>query len=386
MITVAVDASRNRSGGAKVHLVNILQHGDPRAHGIATVHVWSYDELLDALPDVPWIVKHCPPELNGSLPRQMWWQFHSLPDEVRAANCDIMLTTDAGSVCPFQPAVVMSRDMLSYEPGEMSRYGLSRSRLRLLALRYVQASSLKRAEGAVFLTKYAARVIQDFTGPLPNVAIIPHGVAEPFRRPPSVRGGTQPAGAPIRCLYVSPLDLYKHQWVVVRAIGQLRQRGHNVELTLVGGGDGLARELLNDEIARTDPGRAFVRLGGFVRQTDLPQTLHAADVFIFASSCENMPNTLVEAMASGLPIACSNRGPMPEVLQDGGTYFDPEDADSVAAAVEQLITDPVKRQECARRAFELAHAYSWERCARETWTFLARVQTQGAAPAVHSLQ
>ena len=35
-----------------------------------------------------------------------------------------------------------------------------------------------------------------------------------------------------------------------------------------------------------------------------------------------MPNTLVEAMASGLPIACSDRGPMPEVLGDGGVLFD----------------------------------------------------------------
>ena len=45
---------------------------------------------------------------------------------------------------------------------------------------------------------------------------------------------------------------------------------------------------------------------------------------IFASSCESSSCVLIENMASGLPIACSNRGPMPEVLKDGGVYFDPE--------------------------------------------------------------
>ena len=50
----------------------------------------------------------------------------------------------------------------------------------------------------------------------------------------------------------------------------------------------------------------------------MPEYLSKSNIFIFASSCENMPITLIEGMASGLPIACSDRGPMPEVLQDGG--------------------------------------------------------------------
>jgi glycosyltransferase involved in cell wall biosynthesis len=91
---------------------------------------------------------------------------------------------------------------------------------------------------------------------------------------------------------------------------------------------------------------------------------------VFASSCENMPNTLVEGMASGLPIACSNRGPMPEILQDGGVYFNPESANSIAAAIEELLVNDDRRTSIARRARELAAQYSWQRCAEETWEFL----------------
>ena len=86
-----------------------------------------------------------------------------------------------------------------------------------------------------------------------------------------------------------------------------------------------------------------------------------------------MPNTLVEAMAVGLPIACSNRGPMPEVLGDGGIYFDPEDADSIGVAVEKIITNEDLRLAIARRAKVLAEQYSWSRCAAETWDFLRDV-------------
>ena len=376
-IVVGIDASRNRSGGAKRHLVGILGSADPRAQGISEVHVWSYGSLLESLPDKTWLVRHHPRTLERSLMHQAWWQYRHLPGEARAAGCDIMLYTDAGTVGRFHPCVVISRDMLSYEPGEMSRYRFSRAWLRLWLLRHVQARSMRMADGAVFLTQYAADVIQRMTGPLARVAIIPHGVGEEFRQTRHAQGGGHELHAPIRCLYVSNADLYKHQWHVVRAIAALRRTGLDVVLTLAGGGHGAAQNRLDSAIAEVDPDRGFVRSAGFVRPADLPAVLDAADIFVFASSCENMPNTLVEGMAAGLPIACSNRGPMPEVLGDAGMYFDPEDSESIAAAIKALVIDDRARHDKARLAFEKARQYSWSRCADETWRFLR--STVGAA-------
>lgn len=365
---VGIDASRNRSGGAIRHLVGIMGASDPRSQGIDRVHVWSYRKLLDALPDAPWLVKHCPDALSGSILRQAWWQRRHLPGELGANGVDIVLYTDAGTVGRAHPSVTMSRDMTQYEPGEMKRYRrLSRAWLRNLALRYVQARSLRDADGVIFLTQYAATTIQRFTGPLSRVAIVPHGVDRAFRR--DARNGNG-LSSPVRCVYVSPADMYKHQWHVIRAIAALRRRGYDVVLTLVGGGQGPAQQLIEDEIRRSDPDNEFVTQRGFVSAADLPAVLADCDVFVFASSCENMPNTLVEGMASGLPIACSDRGPMPEVLRDGGLYFDPEDPSSIAASIEQLLQDPSLRAQLASRAAELSREYSWERCARETWEFL----------------
>jgi len=73
-----------------------------------------------------------------------------------------------------------------------------------------------------------------------------------------------------------------------------------------------------------------------------------ADLFVFASSCETFGISLLEAMAVGLPIACSNKSSLPETLQDGGEYFDPEDDQSIASAVKRLILDPVSRKKLLR--------------------------------------
>jgi glycosyltransferase involved in cell wall biosynthesis len=74
-----------------------------------------------------------------------------------------------------------------------------------------------------------------------------------------------------------------------------------------------------------------------------------------------------------MPIACSNLGPMPEILEDGGTYFNPEDVDSIAKAIKSLILNKEKRDYFSLRSKELSQQYSWKRCAQETMDYLIEV-------------
>lgn len=371
-IKIAIDASRNRSGGAKAHLIGIINDGNPRQHGIDEVHIWSYKSLLDALPDYPWLVKHNPPQLEMGMLKQLWWQYKNFPKEVQQAGCDILLSTDAGTVCIYHPSIVMSRDMLSYERREIARYGMGKEWLRLFILRFVQSRSLKNADACIFLTRYAADVIQTWTGKIKEYKVVPHGVSNNFR---ITDNNKKPVAdnAPVQCLYVSNAALYKHQWCVVEAFSILNKKGYNAHITFAGGGAGPGQDKFTAAIAQYDPQETFTTRINKVSHDMVPELLSKADIFIFASSCENMPNTLVEAMASGLPIACSNLGPMPEVLKDGGVYFDPENAVSIADATEKILTDSHLKTELARRAKELSEQYSWKRCATETFSYLVEV-------------
>jgi glycosyltransferase involved in cell wall biosynthesis len=86
-----------------------------------------------------------------------------------------------------------------------------------------------------------------------------------------------------------------------------------------------------------------------------------------------MPNTLVEAMSVGLPIASSDIDPMPEILEDGGVYFDPYDAQSISEAIFILISDNSIRRHCSERSRELAKKYSWKKCCSDTFNFIDKV-------------
>lgn len=373
---VAIDASRVRSGGGVAHLIGILSASKEAPQGITEVHVWAYASLLARLPNFSWIIKHHAEAVEQSAIKQLYWQATKLADEIRLAGCDIMFAADASTLCRFKPMVVLNQNMLPYESGMVSIFGWTRERLRQHFIYRVQKRAFQAAEGNIFLTNHAATQVQAHTGMVSNPICIAHGVDELFTQTKHIAVWPAQAERAIRCVYVSPIYEYKYQWVVVRAIKLLRDRGVNIELDLIGGGGARARRILAKEISRCDPEGKFSRVEEFLPHSEIAARLAESDLFVFASGCETFGISLLEAMAVGLPIACSNRSSLPETLQSAGVYFDPEDEVSIASALEQLVHDASLRKKVSMKAQELAKAYSWQRCATETWRFLNTVYAQ----------
>jgi glycosyltransferase involved in cell wall biosynthesis len=372
-LIVGIDASRNRSGGAKSHLIGIISQCDPVKNGIKEVHVWAFSSLLDQLPDYPWLIKHNPSSLEKNLYRQLIWQAVSFVKELKSIKCDILFTSCASSLCLFKPMVVLSQDMLSYEPGVMQYFGYSVMRLRLLSILALQNLAFRRSQGVIFLSRYAGAVIQKSCGPLANVVYIPHGVDDAFSSVQLRHAWPQAGERPVRCIYVSNMDMYKHQWVVIEAISFLRELGYDITLKLVGGGEPVAENLVKNAIEKSSDNGLFVERIKSVGHDEIPALLAESDLFVFASSCENMPVTLIEGMAVGLPIACSNRGPMPEVLESGGAYFDPEDFTSIANAIEKVLNSSCFRLSISKEAKNLSVQYTWKQCSDDTFEYISKI-------------
>ena len=127
---------------------------------------------------------------------------------------------------------------------------------------------------------------------------------------------------PFKLIYVSIVDLYKHQWHVIKAIHLLRKKGFPLTIDLIGGFVSPALVHLNKAIMKYDPNKEWIKYHGELPYDTLNETYKESDLTIFASSCESISNILLEKMASGMPIACSSYGPLPEVLGDGGIYFE----------------------------------------------------------------
>ena len=103
----------------------------------------------------------------------------------------------------------------------------------------------------------------------------------------------------------------------------------------------------------------------------LPAVYHGAVANIFASSCENCPNILLEALAAGRPVLCSDYQPMPEFAGDAALYFDPYNPQSLATRLCEVLDDPRLSAELGRRSRERSAEFQWKQSAEATWQALS---------------
>jgi glycosyltransferase involved in cell wall biosynthesis len=274
----------------------------------------------------------------------------------------------------------MSQNMLPFEPQEAARFGrYSLMRLKMRLLRRTQGDSFRRAAGVIFLTRYAETAVTKAVGGVTGaVALIPHGIEARFLQPPRPQKAIAACSPehPFRVLYVSLLMPYKRHTEAARAAAALRAQGLPIEMRFIGASWGRFGPEFRELLDTLDPKREFLLWSGAEPFEQLHDAYKNADAFLFASSCENLPNILIEAMAAGLPIASSSRGPMPEVLGEAGVYFDPDSDSSITDALRKLMLDAPLRAKLAELAWEKAKAYSWQRCATDTFAFIARVAHQ----------
>lgn len=370
---LGIDASNIRTGGGLTHLVEILTNIDAENLGFSKIVVWSSKRTLSVIPDKEYIIKKSNLLISFSSLTTFLWQLFYMAHAAKKEACDLVFAPGGTFVSGFKPFVTMSQNMLPFEKNEALRFETPFFRFKLWLLNKTQSYSFEKSEGIIFLTAYAKNVIEKSCS-IKNKkkTIIPHGINPSFIQEPKMQKEISEYNKenPFRILYVSIVTAYKHQWNVVEAISLLRQEGYPVALDLIGSAtkDGFRR--LNKKISEVDPSNEFVTYHGFIEYDLISSYYKASDAFVFASSCENLPNILNEAMAAGLPIACSDRGPMPEILADGGFYFNPENVNSIVSSIKKLLINAKLRQKKAEIGHNYSSRYDWKDCSIKTFHFL----------------
>jgi len=120
-----------------------------------------------------------------------------------------------------------------------------------------------------------------------------------------------------------------------------------------------------------------VRLLGWIDEAMLEGLYAAADCFVFPSLYEGFGLPVLEAMARGVPVACSGRGALDEVAGDAALRFDPESEASIAAAIERLLGDSGEAERLRRAGRERAAKFTWEAAAAGTLAAYERALVPG---------
>ena len=111
---------------------------------------------------------------------------------------------------------------------------------------------------------------------------------------------------------------------------------------------------------------SVVKVLGYVPYEDLPYLYNLARILVFPSLFEGFGIPIVEAMACGCPVLCSNVTSLPEVVGEAGVLFDPSSSEDMAENIWSVWNSPEERRSMRAKGLERVKAFRWEETAGKT--------------------
>lgn len=172
-------------------------------------------------------------------------------------------------------------------------------------------------------------------------------------------------------LGLGTLEPRKNWPALIRAWARLRRENRIAHRLVIGGGKGWLSEGIF-EAAETCGFRSEIVFTGFVADADLPTLYSAADVFVLPSLYEGFGIPVLEAMACGVPVVCSNNSSLPEAAGEAAVLVDTTDSAALAAAIACVVEDAGLRTQLQSRGLRQVQRFTWDAAARSLLTAYER--------------
>lgn len=301
-------------------------------------------------------------------PARILWEQTVLPMEARRQRLDVLFNPGfTAPVCCTCPQVTVFHDLQHKRHPEYFRW-FDLPFWRLLLWAAARRSALLVAVSHAT----AADLARYYATPADKIRVIAHGVEERFF---DIGRERQARSCEPLVLTVSTLHPHKNLERLVRVFARFRARRPEYRLVLAGL-RGFQTTAVERAVAQAGLSRS-VRLTGWIPREELYDLYRHAAAFIYPSLFEGFGLPVLEALAAGVPTACSDIEPLRSLTDGAALLFDPRDDEAVLAALESLVSDETVRARLAAAGPERARRYSWRRAAELTLAALAAAHTVG---------
>lgn len=228
----------------------------------------------------------------------------------------------------------------------------------------------RRADKIITISEFSRNdIINTFSLPAEKVRVTYCGIDDRFRLIPDdsllSRARVKYGLSKKFILYVGALQPRKNIPLLLKAYAKLlKEQDFDHQLVLAGGTGWRNRNIFSliNELNLSKN----VKILGYVPDDDLPLIYALAQFLVYPSFFEGFGLPVIEAMACGCPVICSNAASLPEIVQDCAVVFDPLSRSELENAIAKLGSDGGMRQKMKEKGIKRSADFSWEKSARKT--------------------
>ena len=166
-------------------------------------------------------------------------------------------------------------------------------------------------------------------------------------------------------LALGGMNAHKNIFGMLKAMPKIIEKNSKIHLVIIGdtSGKGFWDNVpeLQEYVKTHPPLSEHVVFTGYASDDDVVELLSSTAALVFPSLWEGFGLPAVEAMSCGVPVLASNRGSLPEVVDNAGLFFDPLNIDEIASTVLRFFEEPGLRERLSKAALPRSREFSWER-------------------------
>ena len=377
-MNLAIDATTMIEGGGLKYLNKLLENFSPKHSKFKKIVVFVDSEFK---PDF----KVCEQQIKlNFLPKKaffgvnlIFWKIFVMRKKIYQDNCKILFALSTYNFSFFYPFVSIIHNQLPFQNNEIKRYGISFKTIKFLILKFLFSFFITKSSGLILLSNYSKEEIAKKLKfkHVPNI-VIPHGLDDQDNRIyfNSSNKKIFNEERPFRIIYLSNFEPYKNHDAVAKAVDILRKEGLPIEVNFVGRLFNYGKKIKRSfEIL--DPPNNFLIIHGWKKKSEVEMIIKESDLMIFASSCKSFGQIVLESMRWGIPIICSENGPMKEILGKVKTeYFDPMNTIDISKKIQYMFENNIEREKLSDDVYKRSLDFNWNNSIKETLSFIANVE------------